>query len=288
MVNKEEFIEIVKNSFSYANVCKLIGISPVGSNYITVKKYIKLYDINIDHFTGQGWNTGNNYKYNGKKIISLDEILNGYHPNYKMNSLKTRLIKNGLKEHKCEKCGIIKWNDKKISLHIHHVDGDNTNHKLYNLEILCPNCHSQTENYGTKNKNKNNYSRLDLLNAIYESENYTEIKKKLNLSKNGDNNFIKNILFEYNVKLIEKDKIKNIIELENDVIILPKPINYCECGKEIKRASKRCPSCDKIKQRKVKDRPSVDELILMIKESSLEAVGRKYGVSGNAVKKWIK
>ena len=46
--------------------------------------------------------------------------------------------------------------------------------------------------------------------------------------------------------------------------------------------------CEKIKQRKVKDRPSKEELILMIKDSSLEAVGRKYKVSGNAVKKWLK
>lgn len=61
-----------------------------------------------------------------------------------------------------------------------------------------------------------------------------------------------------------------------------------ECGKEITKNAKRCEICEKIKQRKVKDRPSKEELILMIKESSLEAVGRKYNVSGNAVKKWLK
>jgi hypothetical protein len=46
--------------------------------------------------------------------------------------------------------------------------------------------------------------------------------------------------------------------------------------------------CDKIRQRKVKDRPSRKELILMIDNSSLEAIGRKCGVSGNAIKKWLK
>lgn len=49
-----------------------------------------------------------------------------------------------------------------------------------------------------------------------------------------------------------------------------------------------CPTCDKIRQRKVKVRPSKEELLKMISESSLESVGRKYGVSGNAVKKWLK
>lgn len=64
--------------------------------------------------------------------------------------------------------------------------------------------------------------------------------------------------------------------------------NYCKCGKEIDKRSERCSICDKIKQRKVKDRPSKENLTLMIKQTSLEEVGRKYGVSGNAVKKWLK
>jgi len=78
------------------------------------------------------------------------------------------------------------------------------------------------------------------------------------------------------------------IELDKIIKIHNTKKYYCECGKEIKRLSKRCSVCDKINQRKVKDRPSKSELILMIKESSLEAVGRKYNVSGNAVKKWLK
>jgi hypothetical protein len=43
-----------------------------------------------------------------------------------------------------------------------------------------------------------------------------------------------------------------------------------------------------LNQRKVKDRPSKEELIIMIKETSLVTVGKKYGVSDNAVKKWLK
>jgi len=291
MVNKEELIEIVKKSFSYASVCKSVGISPVGGNFNTIKKYIKLYNINIEHFTGQGWNTGDKYIFFGKRI-PLDEILEGHYPTYKSGSLKTRLIKSGLKEHKCETCGITEWYNKKISLHLHHIDGDNTNHKLYNLKILCPNCHSQTDNFGNKNRTKINYSKIELLNAIYESKNYTEVKKNLKLSKNGNNNnVIKNILFEYNFKLIEKEKIKNAIlnEIEYDKNKQIKSIKkFCECGKEIKKTSKQCEKCYRINERKVKDRPSKKELTLMIKESSLEAVGRKYNVTGNTVKKWLK
>lgn len=293
MVNKEELIKIVMNSFSYANVCRNIGVSSVGGNFNTVKKYIKLYNINIDHFTGQCWNTGDKYKFNGK-IIQLEEILKGEHPDYKSSSLRIRLIRNDIKENKCEMCGIVEWNNAKISLHLHHIDGDNTNHKLENLKILCPNCHSQTDTFGAKNSQKeNNYSKIELLTTIYDSKNYTEVKKKLNLSRNGDNNFIKNILFEYNVKFTEKEKIQNIIleEIRLDRILkMTGNYNkyYCKCGKEILKNSKMCPVCDKIKQRKVENRPSLEILLNDVSKTNYTLTGKKYGVSDNCIKKWIK
>lgn len=57
----------------------------------------------------------------------------------------------------CQKCG---WNkkcelSKKSPLNQHHIDGDLTNNKLLNLELLCPNCHSITPNYGSKNLKRN-------------------------------------------------------------------------------------------------------------------------------------
>ena len=57
-----------------------------------------------------------------------------------------------LRGHKCEHCGLNSWNDLPIALQVHHKDGDNLNNLLDNLELLCPNCHAQTENYCGKNK----------------------------------------------------------------------------------------------------------------------------------------
>ena len=55
----------------------------------------------------------------------------------------------------CEKCG---WNEVNkysclIPLEIHHIDGDYTNNREENLQVLCPNCHSLTETYKSQNKN---------------------------------------------------------------------------------------------------------------------------------------
>lgn len=60
--------------------------------------------------------------------------------------------------HKCEKCGwgIVNVYTHKVPLQIHHVDGNSLNNKEENLQVLCPNCHSLTENFGSRNKNAPN------------------------------------------------------------------------------------------------------------------------------------
>jgi hypothetical protein len=65
--------------------------------------------------------------------------------------LKRRLINAGLKDELCESCGISEWNGKPLSLELHHVNGDGHDNRLENLELLCANCHSQTETWGGRN-----------------------------------------------------------------------------------------------------------------------------------------
>lgn len=72
---------------------------------------------------------------------------------YQPYKLLKRLIKEGKKERKCECCGNTKWMDQEIPLELHHINGDRTDNRLENLQVLCPNCHAFTDNYrGKKNK----------------------------------------------------------------------------------------------------------------------------------------
>lgn len=72
---------------------------------------------------------------------------------------KYRLVNEGIKEWKCERCGNTHWLGKDIPLDLHHKDGDKTNNELDNLELLCPNCHRFTDNFGFKNSSKHHKNR---------------------------------------------------------------------------------------------------------------------------------
>lgn len=50
-------------------------------------------------------------------------------------------------ENTCENCGNSLWNGEQIPLEVHHKDNNNKNNRRDNLEVLCLNCHFQTDNY---------------------------------------------------------------------------------------------------------------------------------------------
>lgn len=52
---------------------------------------------------------------------------------------------------KCRKCGLSEWLEQPITLELEHIDGNRSNNDRWNLELLCPNCHSQTSTYKGRN-----------------------------------------------------------------------------------------------------------------------------------------
>lgn len=123
---EEDYRIAAANSETIADMCRALGIAPVGGNYGTILRNVAKYEIDISHFLGQGHTKG--------KILKEKPVSN--------EVIKKRLIL--LRSHQCEKCKNSTWFERPITLELEHIDGDNTNNDLENLLLLCPNCHSQT------------------------------------------------------------------------------------------------------------------------------------------------
>ncbi|MEY4052749.1 MAG: HNH endonuclease [Chitinophagia bacterium] len=140
-ISKEKIIEVCKTSNSMAQAAAELNI-----HFNTLKRLAILYDC---YTPNQGLKGGNK---NTPSKIHLNEILEGIHPHFQTYKLKNRLLKEGLIQNKCSICGIESWNNKQIKLELDHIDGNRINHDFNNLRLLCPNCHSQTYTYRSKNR----------------------------------------------------------------------------------------------------------------------------------------
>ena len=145
---EQEFIDAVKSSLSIAEVLQKLNLVPAGGSYKTFHKTIINLKIDTSHFLGQGYLKGKTHNWTPPRELSEVLIINS--PHSSTSTLKKRLIKEGLLIYKCSECGINEWQGKKLSLHMDHINGDNTDNRLENLRILCPNCHSLTETYCRK------------------------------------------------------------------------------------------------------------------------------------------
>ena len=142
---KELLEEKVKDCYSFAELCRRLGLKPEGSNPKTVRKKMDEFGVDYSHFTGQGWNKLGHPSF-GNSGKSLEEYF-VEHGEKKSGNVRERLLNNGLKENKCEKCGITEWNGLPITIQLHHINGIHDDNRLENLMMLCPNCHSQTETF---------------------------------------------------------------------------------------------------------------------------------------------
>ena len=75
--------------------------------------------------------------------------------------LKGSLLAAGLKQNRCEECGITEWRNKPLNMALHHVNRDNNDNRIENILFLCPNCHAQTPNYGGRNGHRRRRPEAD-------------------------------------------------------------------------------------------------------------------------------
>ena len=212
----EELKALVDESNTFGDLMKKLGYNTNRGGTVTLlRRYLKENNIDFSKFSKRNIH---NFSHPKKK---LEDILVEDSDYSNLNSLKKRLLNEGLIEYKCEECGISEWKGKHLVLQLDHINGNNRDNRLENLRLLCPNCHSQTDTF---------------------SRNKTRLKEK---------------------------KVCNT------------------CGKEIVGNGKHgmCQSCTYKFARKV-DRPEKEELVNLLKKYGFVSVGKMFGVSDNAVRKW--
>lgn len=130
-----------KESKSLRQILSKIGLVEAGGNYEQIKKYLKKENIDTSHFTGKSWNKGMHGLIRAS-TMPLDKILVKGR-NYQSHKLRLRLFNEKIKKKECELCGWAKTSkDGRLPLELNHINGDHSDNRLENLQILCPNCHS--------------------------------------------------------------------------------------------------------------------------------------------------
>lgn len=145
----DDLEQAVKNSISIREVLIKLGLKPAGGNYATLKRDIVQLNLDVSHFKGQGHGKTAHIARKAVQIPLTEILVNGSH--YQSYKLKRRLLREGVKLHQCESCGLSEWQKVTIPLELHHVNGDALDNRLENLQLLCPNCHALTANYRAKN-----------------------------------------------------------------------------------------------------------------------------------------
>lgn len=273
----EELVQFCKESFSYADLSRKVGYASL-SNYDVLKDTVKKYNLDVSHFDPQK---------RKREKVNLNIYYNG-------SRVKTKTLAHGLivlRGYKCEKCGISEWQDEKIVLQLHHIDGNHLNNELNNLQLLCPNCHSQTDNFCGKNKKISKIDRDEFTKALQNTTSIRDALLSIGITAINPSTYG---LAHY---LIDKFNITNQIWYQRQYNKKPtEEIKYyktkqekrcVDCGKIINPDAIRCIECEHKRQRKT-EWPQRDELKKLIRAQPFSAIGKMYNVSDNAIRKWCK
>jgi hypothetical protein len=246
----EQLIESAKISISKAELLRNLGLKPHGNNFTLVNKRIKELNINIQHFKGRGHGKSNEFLTPRKKI-PLEQILVENSTYTNRGCLKKRIVEAGIVENKCAICGLKnEWLGKPLMLRIDHIDGNSINNTKENLRLLCPNCDSQTDTFCGRN-----------VKAVFQHKICKYCGNRIdNRSKTG-----------YCYRCTQKHRTGEVNQYTTT---------------HSRKKHHKLDNFDTIKN--IKNRPSYEELKELLIRNSLIQIGKIFGVSYAAIKKWIK
>jgi len=149
---KDELQSLLNECYSIVDVLKKMNMCVTGHQYKVIRLRIKQDNLDISHFRVEN-STAFKAASNKKKIS--DETLFTKESNSNTSTVRTRIINNKIIPYQCAVCkNDGNWQGQPISLQLDHVNGIRNDHRIENLRFLCPNCHSQTSTFGSRNKKR--------------------------------------------------------------------------------------------------------------------------------------
>lgn len=205
-LSDEAFIELIKSSHNIGEVLFKLNLTVEGNTwgYNQVRQRMREIGIDGTYFIG---NT--NEKSKGFQSTVSDEDLFTKNCKHTRRVLRERILLNKALEYKCAICGIDSWKGNPISLELDHINGINNDNRLENLRFLCPNCHSQTITYGSRNSKKE---------LMYSKETKEKVIEACNRLKNKDLVYKELRISRSIIKKILKDNKKRSIPNQKYVI----------------------------------------------------------------------
>lgn len=146
MNNKNALEKAISESTSQKEVLVYLGLNPKGGgNHRALKEAAEKFNLTLPVYVRPGT------KVIGARIS--DENVFCENSSYTNRAgIKKRLYESGVKE-ECALCGLgSEWNGKPITLQLDHINGVWNDNRKENLQIVCPNCHSQTDTFAGRTK----------------------------------------------------------------------------------------------------------------------------------------
>lgn len=177
----KEFIDLVKSSLNTSEVLFKLGYTTKGNSwgYSQIKQRMQELDLSGKDFKRKSAliEVNESNKANPKELFCE----NSKHPR---NILRRTILREKLIPYKCAICGITEWQGKTLSLELDHINGINNDNRIENLRFLCPNCHSQTDTYGSKNQ-KTKVSDYEISSELRDMiiSKYLELKNQKKVSE---------------------------------------------------------------------------------------------------------
>lgn len=231
--SERQLREAIAESLCWSDVLRRLGRRTAGGNHRTVQRYAALWKIRTDHFDKDiGRKRAGHFR-----TVPLEEVL-VERSSFSRGRLKKRLYAEGLKQPRCELCGQDEhWHGRRMSLILDHINGVHDDHRLENLQVVCPDCAATLDTHCNRN-------------AVLRTP-------------------------------------RTCLECEQDFIPKYAQHRYCSITCSGRSPLRSRAGVPRPSSRKV-ERPPYAQLLRELEESNWSAVGRKYGVSDNAVRKWVR